>query len=75
MTGRQLNFWPAYYYTNRIDVAPHAVFFVEAAGQWGDTMRLNQFMSRADLRAGDLVFFEGHVAMYVGGGNVIHAVV
>ncbi|MCL0084447.1 SpoIID/LytB domain-containing protein [Dehalococcoidia bacterium] len=74
MTGRQLNFWPAYY-PNRIDIAPHPVFFAGAAGQWGDTMRLKRFTSRADLREGDLVFFEGHVAMYVGDGDVIHAVV
>ena len=30
-------------------------------------------VSRANLTAGDLVIYNGHVAIYVGGGNVIHA--
>lgn len=30
-------------------------------------------VSRANLVAGDLVIYNGHVAIYVGGGNVIHA--
>lgn len=42
-----------------------------AAMQW-DTVA---HISRGDLKAGDLVFYEGlgHVALYVGGGQVIHA--
>ena len=30
-------------------------------------------VSKADLQAGDLVIYRGHVAIYVGGGNVIHS--
>ncbi|WP_333758787.1 C40 family peptidase [Streptomyces sp. ISBFB 2968] len=30
-------------------------------------------VSRSDLKSGDLVFWPGHVAIYVGGGKVIHA--
>lgn len=30
-------------------------------------------VSRSNLVAGDLVFYSGHVAIYVGGGQVIHA--
>jgi cell wall-associated NlpC family hydrolase len=42
-----------------------------AAMQW-DTVA---HISRGELKAGDLVFYEGlgHVALYVGGGQVIHA--
>ncbi|WP_116066292.1 C40 family peptidase [Asanoa ferruginea] len=42
-----------------------------AAMQW-DTVA---HISRSELKAGDLVFYEdlGHVALYVGGGQVIHA--
>lgn len=34
--------------------------------------KLNR-VSRSSLAAGDLVFWPGHVAIYVGNGNVIHA--
>lgn len=39
--------------------------------QWGGMTHID----RSELRAGDLVFYnsQGHVAMYVGGGEVIHA--
>ncbi len=30
-------------------------------------------VSRDNLAAGDLVIYSGHVAIYVGGGQVIHA--
>jgi cell wall-associated NlpC family hydrolase len=42
-----------------------------AAMQWKATARVG----RAELRPGDLVFYRGlgHVALYVGGGKVIHA--
>lgn len=36
---------------------------------WGQLTRV----SREDLRPGDLVFWPGHVAIYAGGGEVIHA--
>lgn len=40
----------------------------------GDISRAGRSVSRADLRPGDLVFPQsGHVAIYVGGGEVIHA--
>jgi peptidoglycan DL-endopeptidase CwlO len=47
-------------------VLPHA-----AAGQFGFGRRV----SRARLRPGDLVFFDGlgHVGLYIGGGRFIHA--
>ena len=40
-----------------------------------DQYRAGRHVSRADLRPGDLVFFDhlGHVGMYVGGGRFIHA--
>src|SRR4029079_854135 len=40
-----------------------------------DQYRAGPHVSRADLRPGDLVFFDhlGHVGMYVGGGRFIHA--
>jgi cell wall-associated NlpC family hydrolase len=40
-----------------------------------DQYRAGPHPSRADLRPGDLVFFDhlGHVGMYVGGGRFIHA--
>lgn len=42
-----------------------------AAAQYG----LGQAVSKSDLQAGDLVFFRGlgHMGMYIGGGNFIHA--
>lgn len=30
-------------------------------------------VTKADLQAGDLVIYSGHVAIYLGGGNVIHS--
>ena len=30
-------------------------------------------VNRSDLQSGDLVIYSGHVAIYVGGGQVIHA--
>jgi cell wall-associated NlpC family hydrolase len=40
-----------------------------------DQYRAGRHVSRAELRPGDLVFFDhlGHVGMYVGGGRFIHA--
>ena len=42
-----------------------------AAAQYG----LGQPVSRSELQPGDLVFFRGlgHMGMYIGGGNMIHA--
>ena len=42
-----------------------------AAAQYG----LGRAVSRSELQAGDLVFFRGlgHMGMYIGGGNFIHA--
>ena len=39
--------------------------------QWG----MGSPVSRSDLQAGDLVFFNGlgHVGIYIGGGSFIHA--
>lgn len=39
--------------------------------QWGVVSHI----SRSELRPGDLVFYNslGHVSIYVGGGQVIHA--
>jgi cell wall-associated NlpC family hydrolase len=40
-----------------------------------DLWQLGQHVSRADLRVGDLVFFNGlgHVGIYVGQGRFVHA--
>jgi peptidoglycan DL-endopeptidase CwlO len=40
-----------------------------------DQYRAGRHVSRSDLRAGDLVFFDhlGHVGIYMGGGRFIHA--
>ena len=31
------------------------------------------YVSRNDLRPGDLVRFTGHIGIYIGGGNFVHA--
>jgi len=43
----------------------------QAAEQWRETVHIK----RSDLKPGDLVFYDGlgHVAIFVGGGKVIHA--
>ncbi|QSX08588.1 C40 family peptidase [Alkalibacter rhizosphaerae] len=39
----------------------------------GAQARVGGYVARSDLKPGDLVAFTGHVGIYVGGGNFIHA--
>jgi cell wall-associated NlpC family hydrolase len=53
----------------------YAHFGVALPHFWGGQFSLGRRVSRAGLRPGDLVFFDGlgHVGIYVGAGQFIHA--
>lgn len=54
--------------------AAYAAVGVSIPHQTGGIVKLGRPVSRSDLAPGDLVFpSSGHVAIYVGGGNMVHA--
>lgn len=63
-TGFDCSGFTAYVYKNFGVTLPHSS---SAQGKLGTAV------SKSNLVAGDLVIYSGHVAIYVGGGQVIHA--
>jgi len=48
-------------------------FLVKIPRDTKDQMKCGTLVSRENLRQGDLIFFPGHVGIYLGNGEIIHA--